>query len=351
MPGRQNAPKENKLSRAVARQPARRGFSAFLFMLALAVYLAGSVNQTMNWGTVAYLHELETSEYVNEQRPYNCKSDSCVRCLSAIEKNADQIIFTGSSTQVTAINTSAISTASGRPVVNCGIGGSRMEDFSMILNKEVKTLETQIFFHGYTYWEVNNPEPRYFGFLPKPQQTMIRKIVDRFATYTEQAQYDVRVRLAQKGVPLHLLGAPFLSEETWLDAREHAQRRSFRFALFGDGTVGESTEMESRLQKFIESLRPFRRLVFFTSPDYRSLIHGGTDPKIIDVVDNAIAKIAATHQNVEFIKLSAETCGLNRNDFWVPTAWTLDPFHPTASGMNKFTPCFLEAVVARDLLK
>lgn len=337
--------------RANPRRPSRRGVSALLFLIALAVYLAFSVGQVATKAIGAYRQVSSDTRVLSAKHPYHCHSDECVTCLSSIENNANEIIFTGSSTQKTAVDSDVVSAASGRPVVNCGIGGSRMEDFSALLNKAVKNKESQDIFHGYTYWEVNRPEPRYVNIVQPRTRTSTRDYLNTLTEYMSQIQFNMRVRLFRLGVPYHLLVAPFLAESDWPDAREHAQRRSFRFNLFGDGTVGSKTQMELRLERFIESQRPFHRLVFFTSPDYRPLIHEGTDPAIIDAVDNVIAAVADKHPDVMFVKMSAESCGLIREDFWKSEEMTLDPFHTLPSGRKKFTSCLLAEVERRGLFQ
>lgn len=339
------------LVRSHARQPARRGISALLFLLVLATYLAFSAGQLVTKVTAVYQQVTSDTRVLSASHPYHCHSDDCVVCLSSIDKNPSQITFTGSSTQRTAIDSEVVSAASGRPVANCGIGGSRMEDFTAILNKEVKNKQGQDIYHGYTYWEVNRQEPRYPNLVQPRIRATFQDYITTLTEYMLQIQFNMRVRLHRLQAPYHLLVGPFLPEADWPDAREHAQRRSFRFSLFGDGTVGDKKQMEERLERFVESQRPFHRLVFFTSPDYRPIIHGGTDPAIIDAVDSAIAAVVANHSDVEFIKLSAESCGMTRADFWKPEEMMLDPFHPNLSGRKKFTSCLLAEVERRGLFK
>ena len=323
---------------------------ALFFVAPMAVLLLFSTVNLVLKSTYVIDHAQSFDSARRTEFSYNCHSLECEACLENIRTKPNLVTFTGSSTQKSAIDTATMSENFRRPVQNCGIGGSRMEDFMEIFNQQIPNQKDQDIFHGYTYWEVNRREPIYAGIQEPKASFELKEYLPLLTEYLNQTQLNLRFRLSGLGVPDEFLLSPFLSPEVWEEERLLAQKRRFYFRLFGDGTVGHVAEMQERVNQFIESQKPFRRLVFFTSPDYRPVLHNRTDPEIVRVVDAAISLVADRHDNVFHVVLSGESCGLNFSDYWYSQDMKLDPFHPNSLGRTKFTACFIEKLKSNDLL-
>lgn len=333
----------------IARGDRLDRYGSTVYWLAVFFIVSVTIAQILSKGYHAVTQVSADAASLGRKFEHGCRSERCQECLSAIASRPELVIFTGSSSQMSGIDTERVEKALGRPVQQCGIGGARMEDFSAFLNKAVPNRATQDIFHGFTYWEVNRPYPRYSNIVNPRKAISIRDYLASFDGGVQKIQHNIRVRLQSVGVPQSWLVAPFHNATNWAESRDLAQRRAFYFNLFGDGTVGSPDEMVARLRAFIQSQRPFRRLVLFSSPDYRPVLHSKTDPAILATVDTALAKVAAEYSDVFLIQIDLDACGLSRKDFWISAEMTLDPFHVNRDGRAKFTTCFLREVVKLGL--